>query len=175
MKEIGTREEVWKRRALQTSGGLRRTDLKMNPEGKIVSKKLSKVAKERMKRGEGFCAYCIKRYKESKGMIEKEKRDEKKEEKKKQEKIKQTIKTQMRKMKQIPEEETKKMRKEAERMVQTAFKIAESKPKQAETLIKKASELRKKARNIELAKIGATADMTMKQINELYQKHKKKR
>jgi hypothetical protein len=44
MKKIGTRIQVWHRKAEQTSGGLKREDLTRNKAGKIVSKKKSSNA-----------------------------------------------------------------------------------------------------------------------------------
>lgn len=43
---IGSRAMVFHGNALQTSGGLRREDLMKNPQGKIVSKKKSEMAKK---------------------------------------------------------------------------------------------------------------------------------
>jgi hypothetical protein len=37
MKTIGGRKEVWDKKALMTSGGLRKTDLTLNRNNKIVS------------------------------------------------------------------------------------------------------------------------------------------
>ena len=62
-KKVGTREQVWKDIAQQTSGGLRKRDLMISKTGKLVSKKASEAAKNRMKSGKGICAYCIKQYK----------------------------------------------------------------------------------------------------------------
>ena len=62
-KKKGSREQVWKGVAQETSGGLRKKDLMISKTGKIVSKKASKVASERMKQGTGLCGYCIKQYK----------------------------------------------------------------------------------------------------------------
>ena len=45
-KKTGTRQEVMNGIAKMTGGGLRKKDLKINNKGKIVSKKLSKIAKE---------------------------------------------------------------------------------------------------------------------------------
>jgi len=45
MERIGSRAKVMHGNALQTSGGLRKTDLKYNKWGKIVSKKASRSAK----------------------------------------------------------------------------------------------------------------------------------
>ena len=44
--KTGTKSDVWKGLAKQTSGGLRKTDLIQNKRGKIVSKKLSALAKK---------------------------------------------------------------------------------------------------------------------------------
>ena len=45
MKNIGSRAEVFHDKALKTSGGLRKSDLKKNKNGYIVSAKKSKQAK----------------------------------------------------------------------------------------------------------------------------------
>lgn len=45
MKDIGSRAEVWHGVALKTTGGLVKKDLKMSPDGRIVSKDKSKGAK----------------------------------------------------------------------------------------------------------------------------------
>ena len=62
-KKKGSREEVWKGVAQETSGGLRKKDLIISKSGQIVSKKASEAASERMKHGTGLCVYCIKQYK----------------------------------------------------------------------------------------------------------------
>ena len=54
-KKKGSREQVWKGVAQETSGGLRKKDLMISKTGKIVSKKASKAASERMKQGTGLC------------------------------------------------------------------------------------------------------------------------
>ena len=43
---IGSRAQVWHGTAYKTSGGLRKSDLKMNKHGRIVSKKMSSSAKK---------------------------------------------------------------------------------------------------------------------------------
>ena len=48
-KAIGTRTEVWNGVADHTSGGLRKSDLKLNKQGKIVSVARSQLGKERVK------------------------------------------------------------------------------------------------------------------------------
>ena len=45
MKKIGTRLQVFRGTAAQTSGGLTRADLVRNKEGKIVSKRKQKIAR----------------------------------------------------------------------------------------------------------------------------------
>ena len=45
-KNIGTRAEVFHGTAKKTSGGLMKTDLKLNDRGRIVSKHASEVAKK---------------------------------------------------------------------------------------------------------------------------------
>jgi hypothetical protein len=45
MRQVGTREEVYSGKAKETSGGLRKSDLKKNKEGVIVSRKKSEQAK----------------------------------------------------------------------------------------------------------------------------------
>ena len=46
LKNIGTREEVFNNIALQTSGGLKKTDLMINSKGMIVSKLKSLASKQ---------------------------------------------------------------------------------------------------------------------------------
>ena len=46
---IGSRAQVWHGTAYKTSGGLRKSDLKMNKHGRIVSKKMSSSAKKNKK------------------------------------------------------------------------------------------------------------------------------
>ena len=48
MKRVGTRIQVMNGIAKQTGGGLRKWDLIYNKRGKIVSKKMSSIAKKRM-------------------------------------------------------------------------------------------------------------------------------
>ena len=43
---IGSRAQGWHGTAYKTSGGLRKSDLKMNKHGRIVSKKMSSSAKK---------------------------------------------------------------------------------------------------------------------------------
>lgn len=45
MKTIGSRAEVWHGTAIRTSGGLRKQDLIMNKNGRIVSRKKHTTAK----------------------------------------------------------------------------------------------------------------------------------
>lgn len=45
MQRVGSRAEVMHGNAKQTSGGLKKNDLKYNKQGKIVSKKMSTIAK----------------------------------------------------------------------------------------------------------------------------------
>ena len=45
-KIIGTRREVWDREAEKTAGGLKREDLTLNKQKKIVSKRKQKAAIE---------------------------------------------------------------------------------------------------------------------------------
>jgi hypothetical protein len=49
-KEIGSRYEVFKGIAKKTGGGLQKKNLKLNNNGKIISKKLSKIMKLRYKK-----------------------------------------------------------------------------------------------------------------------------
>lgn len=79
-KKIGSREEVWKGFAIQTSGGLKKSDLVISRRGKIVSKKQSEAAKKRMRSGKGLCEYCISEY--VKGNIKYSKKEGQKEIKK---------------------------------------------------------------------------------------------
>ena len=51
MKRVGTRIQVMNGTAKQTGGGLRKRDLIYNKRGKIVSKKMSSIAKKRMQKG----------------------------------------------------------------------------------------------------------------------------
>ena len=44
---IGTRLLVWRGKATQTSGGLKKSDLTTNSKGKIVSKRASAAAKKK--------------------------------------------------------------------------------------------------------------------------------
>lgn len=62
-KKKGSREDVWKGIAQETSGGLRKKDLMISKTGKLVSKKASKAASNRMRSEKGLCGYCIKQYK----------------------------------------------------------------------------------------------------------------
>ena len=45
--QVGSRLEVWNGTKSKTSGGLVKSDLKMNSKGKIVSKKVSEQATKR--------------------------------------------------------------------------------------------------------------------------------
>ena len=65
-KKTGSREQVWAGVAQQTSGGLQKKDLMVSKTGKLVSKKASKAASNRLKKGLGLCSYCIKLYKSGK-------------------------------------------------------------------------------------------------------------
>ena len=49
MKRIGSRVQVMHGNAKMTGGGLRKKDLKYNKHGKIVSKKVSSMAKKKTK------------------------------------------------------------------------------------------------------------------------------
>lgn len=51
MKKVGSRLQVMRGTAKQTGGGLRKRDLKYNKHGKIVSKKVSTIAKKNLKKG----------------------------------------------------------------------------------------------------------------------------
>ncbi len=46
-KGVNERLQVWRGNLKQTSGGLKKRDLKKNKDGKIVSKKASAAAKKR--------------------------------------------------------------------------------------------------------------------------------
>ena len=48
MKRIGSRVQVMHGNAKMTGGGLRKKDLKYNKHGKIVSKKVSSMAKKKL-------------------------------------------------------------------------------------------------------------------------------
>lgn len=67
VRSIGSREDVWNKKAFKTPGGLKKTDLMINPKtGKITSKKASEAAKKRyktnLKKGIGLCGPCIQKY-----------------------------------------------------------------------------------------------------------------
>ena len=51
MKLVGSRNEVWKRTATKTTGGLVRNDLMKNKYGKIVSRRLHKQQSARSNLG----------------------------------------------------------------------------------------------------------------------------
>ena len=53
---VGSRAEVFHGNASQTSGGLRKSDLKMK-DGRIISKAASKAAKKSMKKNPKFAAF----------------------------------------------------------------------------------------------------------------------
>ena len=46
MQRVGSRAQVMHGNAKQTGGGLKKKDLKYNKQGKIVSKKMSAIAKK---------------------------------------------------------------------------------------------------------------------------------
>ena len=48
MQHFGSRAQVMHGNAKQTGGGLKKKDLKYNKHGKIVSKKMSMIAKNKM-------------------------------------------------------------------------------------------------------------------------------
>jgi hypothetical protein len=50
-KKVGSRAEVFHGNAEKTSGGLRKKDLIKNPQGRIVSKKMSERAKKEKRLG----------------------------------------------------------------------------------------------------------------------------
>lgn len=50
MKINGTREEVWDNHATKTRGGLKKKDLLKTSSGKIISKKVSALSKNRYKK-----------------------------------------------------------------------------------------------------------------------------
>ena len=52
MLKYGTRLQVWRKKAVQTTGGLKRGDLTKNRSGKIVSKKKSVEAKRKQHLGD---------------------------------------------------------------------------------------------------------------------------
>ena len=47
MKKVGSRIQVYRGSALATSGGLRKSDLKLNSKKKVVSKKASAVSQRK--------------------------------------------------------------------------------------------------------------------------------
>ena len=63
IKKIGTKTEVWKGIARETSGKLQKKDLMISKRGTVVSKKASLAASKRMKSSKGICGYCIRLYK----------------------------------------------------------------------------------------------------------------
>ena len=111
-KKIGSRDDVWNGIASQTSGGLRKKDLIISVSGKIVSKKASNGAKERMKSGKGLCDYCIKQYLKNKSNTSN-----------KSEKAKPVLK--IKKPKGISKEKVKELEKEIEKLREKAGQIAE--------------------------------------------------
>ena len=121
-KKVGSRDDVWNGIASQTSGGLRKKDLIISISGKIVSKKASNVAKERMKSGKGLCDYCIKQYLKNKSENKMNKSENKKNKMNKSEK-KPTLK--IKKPKGISKEKVKELEKEIEKLREKAGKIAE--------------------------------------------------
>ena len=65
---VGSRAEVFHGNASQTSGGLRKSDLKMK-DGRIISKAASKAAKKSLKKNPKFAAFidAAKKKSEDKG------------------------------------------------------------------------------------------------------------
>jgi hypothetical protein len=55
---VGSRAEVFHGNATQTSGGLRKSDLKMK-DGRIISKAASKAAKKSLKKNPTFKAFIM--------------------------------------------------------------------------------------------------------------------
>lgn len=126
-KKIGTREQVWKDLAYKTSGGLRKKDLTVSKTGKLVSKKASDSAKNRMSKGKGICDYCIKLYKGE---------------------VKETKETKVRELKEkkitgASPERIKELEKEIEALRKKAHRIAEREnrvTKEAQDLLKQVAE-----------------------------------
>ena len=50
MQRVGSRCQVMHGNAKQTGGGLKKKDLKYNKQGKIVSKKMSTLAKKKLQK-----------------------------------------------------------------------------------------------------------------------------
>lgn len=57
---VGTKQQVWNKTAEQTSGGLKRKDLKKNKQGKVVSKEKSKLAKKNLAKWRSAVKVAVK-------------------------------------------------------------------------------------------------------------------
>ena len=133
IKKRGTRNEVWKGIARETSGGLKKQDLMISKTGSVVSKKASQSASERMKKGQGICSFCIEQYK--KGLIGDSTEEKKQQTSKKPIKEKEIV---------IPSpEKVKELEKEIEEMRKKVLDIVERTGKETKET-KKLSELVKK-------------------------------
>jgi hypothetical protein len=58
---VGSRKQVMNDSAEHTAGGLKKSDLKMNKQGRIVSKSKSKPLKGKLKENEFYCVACRKK------------------------------------------------------------------------------------------------------------------
>ena len=141
-KKKGTRDQVWSGVAQETSGGLRKKDLMISKSGKIVSKKASKSASERMKSGTGLCGFCIEQYKKGKikNTSNKHKKENKKENKKERT-LKQTRpKGASKKRVDELQKEINSLREKAGRIAETKGKITKEVTKMLENVSKKVKE-----------------------------------
>jgi len=125
-KKKGSREEVWKGVAQETSGGLRKKDLMISKTGTLVSKKASQAAKNRMKKGKGLCGYCIDEYKRSIKVEQGTKNSTKKSIKKKSIKkksIKKKVELKFKKVKGASEKKVKEFEQEIEKLLAKAGRV----------------------------------------------------
>ena len=53
MLKVGTRKQVFEGKFVKTGGGLRKKDLMKNKNGKIISRKMSQLSKNRIKNMKG--------------------------------------------------------------------------------------------------------------------------
>lgn len=137
-KKKGTREQVWSGIAQETSGGLRKKDLMISKSGKIVSKKASKSASERMKSGTGLCGFCIEQYKKGKikNTSSKNKKENKKERTLKQPRPKGASKKRVDEL----QKEINSLREKAGRIAESKGKITKEVTKMLENVSKKVKE-----------------------------------
>lgn len=142
-KKKGTREQVWKGVAQETSGGLRKKDLMISKSGSIVSKKASKAASERMKSGKGLCGFCIEEYKKGKIKNVNKKETKKKETKKaKPEEPKLKVKL----PKGASNKKVEELQKEIDKLREKAGRIAEREGKVTKEVTKLLEQVTKKTK-----------------------------